>query len=387
MPGIYIHIPFCKQACNYCDFHFSTSLKNKDAFLNALKIEIELQRNYFPSPYGEGVRLRRTDEVVSTIYLGGGTPSLLSPEELAGIFDELNAHFSIAADAEITLEANPDDLTAEKLKELRSTPVNRLSIGVQSFFGEDLRFMNRAHSSQMAVDSVKMAQKMGFNNITIDLIYGTPTMSNENWLSNLNTAFELNIQHISCYALTVEPRTALHHSIMTGKSKNVDDEKTAQQFESLIAEMKRNNFTQYEISNFCKEGFYSRHNSNYWLKESYLGLGPSAHSYNGNSRQWNLRNNNLYIQALQRGELNYEREVLTPNQRYNEYVLTSLRTVWGTDLEHIKQFGENYFTNCLKEAEVYINSGDIIQNDSRLYLTDKGKLLADKISSDLFVVE
>lgn len=391
MSGIYIHIPFCKQACNYCDFHFSTSLKNKDAFLNALKIEIELQRNYFPSPLGEGLRLRRRDEAesdrVRSIYFGGGTPSLLSREELAGIFDELNKHFSIAADAEITLEANPDDLTAEKLKELRSTPVNRLSIGVQSFFDEDLRFMNRAHSSQMALDSVKIAQNIGFNNITIDLIYGTPTMSNENWLSNLNKAFELNVQHISCYALTVEPRTALHHSIMTGKSKNVDDEKTAQQFELLIAEMKRNDFTQYEISSFCKEGFYSRHNSNYWLKENYLGLGPSAHSYNGQSRQWNVRNNNLYIQALQKGVLNYESEVLTPNQRYNEYILTSLRTIWGVDLDRIKQFGENYLANCTKEAETYINSGDITLQESRLYLTDKGKLLADKISSDLFVVK
>lgn len=377
MPGIYIHIPFCKQACNYCDFYFSTSLKNKDALLQALKKEIVIQKNYFPSP---------SDEDINTIYLGGGTPSLLTKQELLGIFNELNKYFSIAADAEITLEANPDDLTSEKIKQLHDTPINRLSIGVQSFFDEDLRFMNRAHTSQMAVDSVKTAQNNGFKNITIDLIYGTPTMSNENWLSNLNKAFELNVQHISCYALTVEPRTALHHSIMTGKSKNVDDEKTAQQFELLIAEMKRNDFTQYEISNFCKEGFYSRHNSNYWLKENYLGLGPSAHSYNGDSRQWNVRNNNLYIKALQESELNFEKEILTPDQQYNEYILTSLRTIWGIDLNRIKQYGENYLANCTKEAEAYIKSGDITLQDSRLYLTDKGKLLADKISSDLFVI-
>lgn len=376
MSGIYIHIPFCKQACNYCDFHFSTSLKNKDAFLSVLKKEIELQKNYFTSK----------GETVNTIYFGGGTTSLLSQQELLEIFDGLNKHFSIAADAEITLEANPDDLTSEKIKQLRDTPINRLSIGIQSFFDEDLRFMNRAHTSQMAIDSVKAAQDNGFKNITIDLIYGTPTMSNENWLSNLNKAFTLNVQHISCYALTVEPKTALDHFIKTGKSKNVDDEKTAQQFEILITEMKRNDFIQYEISNFCKEGFYSKHNSNYWLKENYLGLGPSAHSYNGKSRQWNVRNNNLYIQALEKGELNFEKEILTPDQQYNEYILTSLRTIWGTDLNRVKQFGESYLASCMKEAGAYINSGAIIQKESHLHLTDKGKLLSDKIASDLFVV-
>jgi oxygen-independent coproporphyrinogen-3 oxidase len=388
MPGIYIHIPFCKQACHYCDFHFSTSLNNKDAFLLALKKEIALQKSYltFLSPSGRDAEGREGRALVRSIYFGGGTPSLLSQKELLGIFDELNKHYTIAPDAEITLEANPDDLTVEKLKQLRDTPINRLSIGIQSFFDEDLRYMNRAHNSQMAVDSVKAAQDNGFSNITIDLIYGTPTLNNENWASNLNKAFALNVQHISCYALTVEPKTALDHFIKTGKSKNIDDQQTAEQFEILIAEMKRNDFIQYEISNFCKEGFYSRHNSNYWLKENYLGLGPSAHSYNGLSRQWNVRNNNLYIQSLQKGELNFEKETLAPNQQYNEYILTSLRTVWGIDLNHVKQLGENYHSNCMKEVATYINSGDVIQKDSHLYLTDKGKLLADKIASDLFVV-
>jgi len=232
MPGIYIHIPFCKQACNYCDFHFSTSLKNKDAFLSALKQEISLQKNYLkPSPEGEG-RVR-------SVYFGGGTPSLLSSEELLEIFDELNKHFKISPDAEITLEANPDDLSKGKIKQLRDTPVNRLSIGIQSFFDEDLRYMNRAHTSQMAVDAVKAAQDFGFSNITIDLIYGTPTLNDENWKSNLDKAFALGVQHISSYALTVEAKTALDHAIKTGKSKNVDDQQTARQFEILISEMKK----------------------------------------------------------------------------------------------------------------------------------------------------
>ena len=398
MPGIYIHIPFCKQACNYCDFHFSTSLKNKDAFLQALKQEISLQKNYFFSlplsggdaagrgGLGRDGEAREGSGLINTIYFGGGTPSLLSQKELQEIFDELNKHFVIATDAEITLEANPDDLTKEKLKQLRATPINRLSIGIQSFFDEDLHYMNRAHNAQMASDCVKAAQDSGFDNITIDLIYGTPTMSDEHWLQNLNKAFALGVQHISCYALTVESKTVLDHLIKTGRSKPIDEIQSARQFEILLAEMKRNNFIQYEISNFCKEGFYSLHNSSYWLKEHYLGLGPSAHSYNGVSRQWNVRNNNLYIQSLEKGELNFEKEILTKDQQYNEYILTSLRTMWGTDLKRVREFGERYFNECMNEARTYIDSADVILKDDRLFLTDKGKLIGDRIASDLFVL-
>jgi len=378
MAGIYIHIPFCKQACNYCDFHFSTSLKNKDALLKALKNELVIQKNYL-SVNGVGAK-------IESVYFGGGTPSLLSQQELLAIFDALNKHYTISSDAEITLEANPDDLNVEKLKQLYNTPINRLSIGIQSFYDEDLRFMNRVHDSKMATQSIQLARDVGFSNITIDLIYGVPTLSDAAWLNNLRKVFSLGVAHISCYALTVEPKTALHHLIKTGAINNIDDQHTAQQFELLIAEMTTNNFIQYEISNFCKENFYSKHNSNYWLKENYLGLGPAAHSFNGYSRQWNVRNNNLYIQSLQKGKLNFEQETLSVNQQYNEYILTALRTIWGVDLERIQHFGESYMACFELEIQPYLNSGDVIQKNNLFYLTDKGKLLADKIASDLFVV-
>lgn len=345
----------------------------------ALKKEIFLQKNFFPFS-------RSKQQNVSTVYFGGGTPSLLSYKELMEIIDELNKHFNIAADAELTVEANPDDLTAEKIKQLKNTPINRLSIGVQSFFDGDLRYMNRSHTAKQAAEAVLLSQDNGFSNITIDLIYGMPLLNNEAWLANLNKTFNLNVQHISCYALTVEPKTALAHFIKTGKLKNVDENQAAQQFELTLDAMKKNNFIQYEISNFCKENYYSRHNSNYWLNENYLGLGPSAHSYNGTSRQWNVSNNSVYIQSLENNKLAFEKEDLSADRQYNEYILTSLRTMWGTNLETIKQFGNSYYELCLKASKRHLATGDIIQKESHLFLSDKGKLLADRISSDLFVV-
>ena len=387
MSGIYIHIPFCKQACHYCDFHFSTSLKNKDSFLKALKKEIELQREYLsPSPLQleRGVR----EDGVRSIYLGGGTPSLLSQTELMDIFDALNKHFNISADAEITLEANPDDLTSTKIKEFKDTPINRLSIGIQSFYDDDLKLMNRAHNSKEALSAVKASQDKGFENITIDLIYGIPTLTKEKWKHNLRTAFDLEVKHISSYCLTVEPKTALAHLVKEGKIKNVDEQQSADQFEIMLEEMKKNNFLQYEISNFCKDSFFSRHNSNYWLKELYLGLGSSAHSYNGNSRQSNISNNALYIQALEKNRVPFEEEILTTSQRYNEYILTSLRTMWGTDLKYIEDhFGKDYLVYCLSEAERYIRTDEIKNEKNKLFLTDKGKLFADKIAGNLFFIE
>jgi oxygen-independent coproporphyrinogen-3 oxidase len=374
MAGIYIHIPFCKSACHYCDFHFSTSFKNKDAFLNALKTELVIQKDYLNG-----------SEIMS-IYLGGGTPSLLSGVELHEIFNVINKHYSISEKAEITLEANPDDLSRGKLKQFMDTPVNRLSIGVQSFIDEDLRYMNRTHNGEMAKTSVKLAQDTGFENISIDLIYGTPALSDDGWRSNLVEAFVLGVKHLSCYALTVEPKTALANFIQSGKSKNPDDVQMIRQFEMLLSEMRENQFVQYEISNFCKEGFHSKHNSNYWLKEHYLGVGPSAHSFNGYSRQWNVRNNNGYIRELENGKIDFEFEILNDNQKYNEYVLTSLRTQWGTDLNLIMQMGDRYYNYCVSEIQKYILTGDIIRTNSILSLTDKGKLIADKISGDLFVV-
>ena len=373
MAGIYIHIPFCKQACHYCDFHFSTLLQNKFSFLNALKKEITLRKKYLEN------------EMISTIYFGGGTPSLLSKIELMDIFDTLNQHFMIHPEAEITLEANPDDLTELKINELKDTPINRLSIGIQSFYDEDLKLMNRAHSSDEALKAVKLALSNGFENITIDLIYGIPTLTHHNWRNNLQIAFALNIKHISAYCLTVEPKTVLAQQVKIGSVKNVDEQHSSEQFEIMLDAMHSNDFVQYEISNFCKDGAYSKHNSSYWLKEKYLGLGPSAHSFNGSSRQWNISNNALYIQSLDKGELNFEKEELTINQSYNEYILTSLRTIWGIDLDYLERaFGSGYLSFFIEEVQPYIQSGHVLNEEKKIYLSDKGKLIADKISSDLF---
>jgi len=389
MAGIYIHIPFCKQACHYCDFHFSTSLKNKDSFLKVLKKEIELQKEYLvPSSRTPLSTSRGEGGEVNTIYFGGGTPSMLSQTELMDVFDAINKYFKISADAEITLEANPDDLTSKKIKELKDTPINRLSIGIQSFYDEDLKLMNRAHNSKEALSAVKASQDKGFENITIDLIYGIPSLTNEKWKHNLRTAFDLEVKHISAYCLTVEPKTALAHLVKEGKIKNVDEQQSADQFEIMLDEMRKNNFVQYEISNFCKDNFFSRHNSNYWLKETYLGLGPSAHSYNGKSRQWNISNNALYIQSLEKNKLPFEVEILTASMQYNEYILTSLRTMWGTDLGYIgERFGNDYLLYCNKEADKYIRTEEIKSEENKLFLTDKGKLFADKIASNLFFVD
>jgi oxygen-independent coproporphyrinogen-3 oxidase len=375
MPGIYIHIPFCKQACHYCDFHFSTSLNSKDGFLQALGTEIALRKDYLK------------DKKISTIYFGGGTPSLLLRKEIENILSDLERYFTIDADAEITLEANPDDLTKEKLAELKDTGINRLSIGIQSFFDEDLKFMNRAHNAGEARNCVKLAQAAGFNNITIDLIYGTPTMDNAQWRKNLAEAFALNVQHISAYCLTVEPKTPLANMVEMKKVPNVSDVRSMEQFVILLKEMKANGFIQYEISNFGKEGFFSRHNSNYWKGEHYLGLGPSAHSFDGVSRQWNVRNNYAYVRAMEKGVPDMQREELTVAQRLNEYIMTSLRTIWGVDLAYIeKEFTQVLLDEVMAEARPYLGSADLELRENKLFLTDKGKLIADRIASDLFNV-
>jgi oxygen-independent coproporphyrinogen-3 oxidase len=375
MSGIYIHIPFCRQACHYCDFHFSTSLKNKKDFLDALKKEIYLQKDYFQT------------KNISTVYFGGGTPSVLSGGEINRIVDELSNYFFIDKDAEITLEANPDDLSKEKLKELSRTPVNRLSIGIQSFRNEDLKFLNRIHDSSAAIRSVKDAQETGFKNITIDLIYGIQTLTNEQWKKNIQTAFSLDVPHVSCYSLTVEPRTALASFIQKGKMQNVDPKKSAEQFELLMNEMSKNDFIHYEISNFCKEDFYSKHNSSYWKGVHYLGLGPSAHSYDGHSRQWNGSSNSSYINSIQKNILPFEKEILTESQKYNEYLLTSLRTIWGTDLDVIRnRFPLSYFSHLSTEMEKFLVQKLLKQVGEKIFLTAKGKLFSDKIASDLFVV-
>ena len=375
MAGIYIHIPFCKQACNYCDFHFSTSLKMKDSFVDALLKEIDLRKSVFET------------ETIDSIYLGGGTPSLLNAIELHRIFEKLYASFKVSMDAEITLEANPDDLSFEKIQELKNTSVNRLSIGIQSFRDADLKFMNRAHTSSEALNSIKMCKEAGLDNITIDLIYGTPGMDENAWLENLHTAFELNIPHISSYALTVEEKTALYYQILKNKTPDVDEQQSVLQFEVLMAEMKRNGYEQYEISNFCKEGAYSRHNSSYWKKDNYLGLGPSAHSFLGNKRLWNVSNNGKYINSLETGVLPLEEECLTVRDRYNEYIMTSLRTKWGCSLQVIENDFSLELANYFKaEIMSYVAQGNVAVEKEIYYLTQSGKLLADRIASDLFKV-
>lgn len=376
MSGIYIHIPFCKQSCSYCNFHFSTSLRYKNEIVEAILQEILLSR----SQLGIGM------EEVETIYFGGGTPSLLTKIELEKILSRLNEVFSVNKNAEITLEANPDDLTSDKFAELKAAGINRISIGIQSFFDEDLIFMNRAHHAQQAKKSVEVAKDF-FENITIDLIYGTPTMSNEQWQKNLDMFFKFGIPHLSAYSLTVETKTPLAKKIAMNIVKPIEDEKSADQFEILMKNMRKENYLHYEISNFSLEGYISKHNSSYWLGERYFGFGPSAHSFDRTSRRWNVANNSKYIEAIKQGQILFENEILTPIQQFNEYVMISLRTIWGCDLDLIKnKFGEKMKNIFLENSSKFIESGLIIYRNEKLRLSDKGKLLGDRIISDLFLL-
>lgn len=373
MAGIYVHIPFCKKACHYCNFHFSTSLQLKNDFIEALLKEIEWQKNYLEN------------EAIKTIYLGGGTPSILPGDDIKNILDKLYACFFVTADAEITLEANPDDITDEKLSQWKQAGINRFSIGIQSFFNEDLQWMNRVHSAagaEQCIDKVKIA---GFENFSIDLIYGGPALSDEHWQQNINKTIALKAPHVSCYALTVEPKTALDKMIQQKKKEPVDADKQARHFMMLIKALHRAGYEHYEISNFAKPGFRSRHNSSYWKGEKYLGLGPSAHSFNGSTRQWNIANNALYIQSIKRGELNFEKEELSITTQLNEYIMTSLRTTEGLDLNYVKEkFGEEFSSKLLSSASNKKYNSSLKVQDSNLILTNEGKLFADGIAADLF---
>ena len=373
MAGLYLHIPFCRQACHYCDFHFSTSLRLKEPLLCALLRELELRRDYL-----RGAELQ-------SIYFGGGTPSVLEVEELERLLDKIFALHRVAPDAEITLEANPDDLSPEKCRRLAATPVNRLSIGIQSFHDEDLRFMNRAHDARQAHAALRAALDAGFENLTLDLIYGTPTLDDERWLDNLRQALSYGVPHLSCYSLTVEPRTALAAFIQQGKAPAPDEAAAARQFELLMDFAAAAGFEHYEISNFARPGFIARHNSAYWKGLPYLGIGPSAHSFDGRSRCWNIAHNPRYIRALERGELPAQTETLTPAQRYNEYVLTGLRTRWGCTLEGVRRFGEELPAHFLRAAEPHLRSGALLRRGECFALSRAGKLLADRIALDLFV--
>lgn len=374
MAGIYIHIPFCKQSCYYCDFYFTTTTKLKENFIDALHREIALTKDYL-----EG-------EDIKTIYFGGGTPSLLSADEISGIIDKIGEYHNLTHLIEVTLEANPDDLTPQKLADLRATPINRLSIGIQSFFDEDLKWMNRAHNADEANSVVKNAHDAGFKVLTIDLIYGTPTLTDENWQANIDKALSMGVNHISAYALTVEQNTPLYKLIKQGKYQTTNDEKTSRHFDMLLASINKAGWEQYEISNYAKDGSYSIHNTGYWQGEKYLGLGPSAHSYNIHQRSWNVRNLKAYIEGINNNTPQIEIETLTDEQKFNEYVLTSLRTKWGCSLAVIKtKFGEQLAAETQQNAMVFITRGWVVAENNILYLTDEGKLFADHIASELFL--
>ena len=364
MAGIYIHIPFCKQACHYCNFHFATSLHYKNDFIAALLKEIPLQKDYLEN------------ETVETIYFGGGTPSLLTIEDLQLTIERLKSVFVVSTGAEITLEANPDDITEEKLLHWKEAGINRLSIGIQSFFEGDLKWMNRVHNAQQAIENLQLAKKY-FDNITIDLIYGTPQLTNEKWKHNVDTAISLNIPHLSCYALTVEPKTPLDKMIKQHKSEDVNPDKQSEQFLLLMQWLEEAGYEHYEISNFAKPGRRSRHNSSYWQGKKYLGLGPSAHSFNGTERQWNVTNNNIYIESINNGKIPFEKEELTKTQKLNEYIMTSLRTMEGLQLDIA---GEELATKSKK----FIATGLMKLQNNSLVLTREGKLLADGIAAELF---
>lgn len=375
MAGIYIHIPFCKQACHYCDFHFSTSLKKKDEMINALRRELQLRQNEFKH------------EVVETIYFGGGTPSLLTIDELQLLIDEIYTNYDIIERPEITLEANPDDLSTQKIKELTASPVNRLSIGIQSFFEDDLKLMNRAHNADEAKKCLDQATGY-FDNISIDLIYGIPGMSNEKWIQNIKTAVNSGVSHISGYALTVEPKTALEKFIKKGIIENVNDELAEQHFFTLIKILEENNFIHYELSNFGKEGCFSKNNTAYWLGKKYMGVGPSAHSYDGVRRSWNISNNTRYLQSIGKDILPSKNEILKNTDKYNEYIMTGLRTIWGVSLNKVEaEFGKSFKEHLIGQAQNYIQDKLLYYEENTLKTTKKGKFLTDGISSHLFILE
>ena len=372
MSGIYIHIPFCKQACHYCDFHFSTSMKKKDDLVNALTKELELRKDEFKNT------------TVETIYFGGGTPSLLTNDELQFIIDAVYKNYEVSKDPEITLEANPDDLSKDRIIALSKSRINRLSIGIQSFFEADLKLMNRAHNADEAKSCLEEATKH-FDNISLDLIYGVPGASNEQWLANIEMALSFNVPHISSYALTVEPKTALASFIKKGIIDNVDDEQAHDQFHILKDKLEAEGFVHYELSNFGKDGYFSKNNSAYWQGKSYLGIGPSAHSFNGKQRGWNVKNNSKYIKSIEDGQLPIEIETLTKTDQYNEYVMTGLRTIWGVSFHKVEaDFGADYKDYLIDQSEIFIKQQLLYIEDAHLRVTKKGQFLCDGIASELF---
>lgn len=372
MSGVYLHIPFCKKACNYCNFHFSTNQQKMEDLVQVLAEEIKMQQHYL-------------SDTVETIYFGGGTPSLLKPVQINLLLNTIKENFSVNPAAEITLEANPDDINLEALKEWKNLGISRLSIGVQSFQEADLQWMGRAHNALQAKDCIQQAQKAGITNLSIDLIYGGPSLSHENWELNLKSAIDLGVPHLSCYALTVEPKTALALKINRQELPEIDNQHQSEQFSILQSITANAGYEQYEISNFALSGKRSKHNSSYWSGAHYLGLGPSAHSFNGISRQWNISNNSLYIQSIKKGDLPFEIEVLTPVQQVNEYIMTALRTVEGISAEKLDSIAQQpIFTELVTAAQKYIQQGLMECSNEYLRICPQGKFMADGIAAELF---
>ncbi|MGB5007110.1 MAG: radical SAM family heme chaperone HemW [Ferruginibacter sp.] len=386
MPGIYIHIPFCRQACHYCNFHFSTSMGQKEKMVDAIVHEIALSPALLqPGNVEAGSALKNPEEIISTLYFGGGTPSILDIDELKKIFEALHKRFVFAADIEITLEANPDDITGHKLQAWKTMGINRLSIGIQSFSEEELIWMNRAHTAAESVTCIDLVRGSGLTNFSVDLIYGSPVLTDEDWKRNVDMVIEKNIPHISGYALTVEPKTALDKMIALHKKENTDAEKQARQFLLFMDWMEAAGYEHYEISNFAIPGYRSRHNSSYWSGEKYYAFGPAAHAFTGSSRRWNISNNSIYIQSLQKGMIPFEEEILTETQQLNEYIMTALRTMEGLDLDHIStKFGNDKSNRIIAAAGIYESTGKLVTVSRKLVLTREGKLFADGIAADLF---
>ena len=373
MAGIYIHIPFCKQSCHYCNFHFSTSTKNKDEVLDAIENEIKQK----------GLT---TNEAISTIYFGGGTPSILDVSEINSIIKRIYKEFNVESEAEITIEANPDDLNKEKIINLSLTEINRLSIGVQSFIDKELKIMNRAHDSKKALNSIEISKKY-FNNISIDLMYGVPESTLDSWTYNLDTVSQFDINHISSYALTLEPKTALESFVRKLVVEMPEEELVYDQYNLINKKLEPLGFINYEVCSFAKENFFSKNNSAYWLRKKYIGIGPSAHSFDGKSRSWNISNNKKYIDQIKKGKSFYKKEKLSKVDQYNEYVMTGFRTIWGVSANFIENnFNskfKNYFTDRIQK---HIDQKNIIVKDDIYTTTNEGRFLADGISSDLFLV-
>jgi putative oxygen-independent coproporphyrinogen III oxidase len=373
--GFYIHIPFCKKLCSYCDFYFSVSLANKGEMLTALAKELAERKDYLDG------------ETISTLYLGGGTPTIYSPAELKLLVDRVKEYYSCQIE-EFTVEANPDDLTPEYLLELRAIGVNRLSIGIQSFIERDLALMNRRHDALMALKVVPMAQAAGFDNISIDLIYGIPGQSEEEWIANLDTALSLDVQHISSYHLSIEPKTVFGNQMRRGLFHPIDDGASERLYRQLEDQLTRGGFEHYEVSNFAKPGFYSKHNSAYWTYKKYIGIGPSAHSFDGASRQWNISNNKKYLKAVENNQPYWEKEQMTTAEQYNEFILTSLRTAWGLNKKELEsRFGKDLICYFYKAIEPYTKCGKLIDDGTVIRIPTEYFLVSDGIMSDLFYVE